>query len=135
MTEGHRFAVTCQLDWASRKKRHGASGHSRQTLVDEKPRQLCLRGCSNSGTLSAGRGQSLQNQTFDVDVDVHTNTGSAVLAVGAEAAEGGSAQRKLASLMGRSSLMNSARAASRTSGIVILVSRSAAMKQAFNATL
>src|ERR1019366_1780118 len=66
----------------------------------------------------------MQNKTFDMDLDFH-----------ATATLLGACQRKSVSLIGRSSLRNSARAASRTSGMPTGEPARAARNAAFKAIL
>ncbi len=90
----------------------------------EQPRQFLLKGFSNSSDITARHSDPFQHQLLDVHVDLHATAPSC-----------GACQRKSISLIGRSSLRNSARDASSTIGMVTVPPLRAAMNAAFRAML
>lgn len=103
-----------------------------QTTGRHQSRQLAFDGRLKQFVLVRRDADSMQNQSFDLNIDFQATTSPSTLAVFGFASAG---QYRSASLTGRSSLPNSARAASKTSGIVIGVFSLAARKAAFSATL
>jgi len=122
-----------ELDGSRRKFRHGAAGNNFRSPLAKESRQLASKSGLDFCRLRSREGQSFQNQPFDVEMKVHASACCPFVVCGAGSA--GGFQRKSASLIGRPSFMNSARAASRMNCMVTLEFSCAAMKAAFNATV
>src|SRR5579864_2564603 len=92
-------------------------------MLRQQPGQLGLDRGLHLRALRRCHRQAVENQVLDMEADGHAE------------APAGSSQRKSLSLTGRSSLMNSARAAASASGIVTGESAWAPRNAAFSAAL
>src|SRR5437763_3152348 len=90
----------------------------------EQAREFPFGGGAHEQVLAGPESEAFEDESFDVQIHVHATRTS-----------GGSRQRKSASLIGRSSLRNSVRAASSTTGIVTGRAARAARKAALSAML